>query len=83
MLGCCAAQQGKDRYGDGVRTRTPLGERTSVLLSVTAVGADTLRTRRGESTWTDAASWRTIDAAVDSTRDTGWGASSTTGGWNR
>ena len=73
----------KDRYGDGVKTRTPLGARTSVLLSVTAVGAETLRARSGESTWTDAASWRTIDASVDSTKDPGWGASSPTGAWRR
>ena len=65
------------------KTRTPLGERTSVLLSVTAVGADTLHTRSGESTWTDATSWRTIDGSIDSTRDPGWGASSPTGAWKR
>jgi hypothetical protein len=65
------------------KTRTPLGERTSVLLSVTAVGADTLRTRSGESTWTDATSWRTIDGSVDCTNDPGWGASSPTGAWRR
>jgi hypothetical protein len=65
------------------KTRTPLGERTSVLLSVTAVGADTLHTRSGESTWTDATSWREIDGSVDSTTDPGWGASSPTGAWRR
>ena len=66
-----------------MKTRTPLGARTSVLVSVTAVGADTLRAGSGESTWTDATSWRTIEARIDSTRDPGWGASSPTGGWSR
>jgi hypothetical protein len=54
-----------------------------VLLSVTAVGADSLQTRSGESTWTDATSWREIDGSVDHTRDPGWGSSSPTGSWRR